>query len=103
MRGWTYDGINFSNSFRTFWNIGSAHLKLGIPNNQPREVKMSDEGWEDDGWKDEETSNTTAQVGPGGDGLSPQEGGGGGDGYRREGHFVRECPHGGGGNNKCRN
>ena len=64
---------------------------------------MSDDGWEDDGWKDEETSNTTAQVGPGGDGLSPQEGGGGGDGYRREGHFVRECPHGGGGNNKCRN
>ena len=55
---------------------------------------MSDDGWEDDGWKDEETSNTTAQVGPGGDGLSPQEGGGGGDGYRREGHFVRECPHG---------
>ena len=47
------------------------------------------------GWGGEETTNIV-ESGPGGDGLSPQEGGGGGgDGCRKcgeEGHFARECP-----------
>ena len=65
-------------------------------NNQPNQevqVKMSDDGWEDDGWGGEETTNIV-ESGPGGDGLSPQEGGGGGgDGCRKcgeEGHFARD-------------